>query len=392
MPAYLGGPFGPLSEQLEILGRTGNTAALKRIVEDLVQRIYNLENGVTGSIGSSSSMVQAAIDNLLKNTDFDNSVLSFTGAGSATDLAFWVRGVTAASTITDATNPKWNKVQGYLECSSVSAANDLSYNFATRIIRPGNTLFLQFLARLKDVGNASGLELTAGIWDKTTGIDDWISGSLAGDSGSTAPLVAKVGPAAATTNYGYKVVGYADGGYVLVSEEGTVVGAGALSSTNYNQITWTAVAGVTQYRIYRTTGPVLGLIAIIESGGASFNDQGVTITVSAPVPAANAPQAKTIVTNFGANLSTEWRLFKTEIKVPRGYNLSQTQSDGQWLRLGFSGLGSMPEVLIDRIGLSFGQGTWSASKDDRTTVQDIVITPVGDDFQPPQDYNNYYSL
>src|SRR5262245_46181552 len=186
----------------------------------------------------------AGIDNLLKGSDFDHSVLSYTGAGSNTNVHPWFRGVNAANPIsTAATNPLWILSNGWLQWSVTTSADDLSYRFDKRLIRPGQALYLMFNARLRDAGvSGAGIQLEAGIWDATA--NNWVSASVSGPAGQATITVTKVGPGAAATNYTYVVVAITDANEVIVSAPQTVLGAAALNATDFNQIAWALTGGV----------------------------------------------------------------------------------------------------------------------------------------------------
>jgi hypothetical protein len=319
----------------------------------------------------------AGIDNLLKGSEFDHSVLSFTGAGSNTNVHPWFRGVNAANPIsTAATNPLWILADGWLEWSLTTNADDLSYRFDKRLIRPGQRLNLMFNARLKDTGiSGAGLQLEVGIWDATA--NNWVSASVSGGPGLATITVTKIGPGGATTNYTYVVVAVTDENEVIVSAPQSVTGAAALNLTDFNQVAWQVTGGVLEYRIYRTT-PNPGLVGVVVGGGSLFNDQGAALLApNAPIPQPSGSQARVLVGSFGLRLSTRWQTVRAAFRVPRNYNFSLTAANGQWLRVGLRG-SSSAVVLVDRVGLSFSPGAWKPSFEDRLAVSDVVITPAGD--------------
>ena len=352
----------------------------------LVQRVSELEDRLRNSVQTPVT----AIANLLRVSDFDHSINSYTGAGAVDELFGWFRGVSTANPIKDAgTDPLWDKANGWIEWSSDDPAHDLSYHFPQRIIRPGRTMHLMLSARLKDAASARNISLIAGLWDESGGVQNWISDSIVGSASSLAPIVTKVGGAAAATTWKYKVVAYTEEPSLIVSTEGSVLGAAALTSTNYNAISWGDVPGATRYRVYRTSpGGNAGLIADITSGATSFNDQGVTLQAGAVPPAAAPAQAVTQQSAFGGALTTDWKVFRYVIRVPRAYNFAATGSDKQWLRLGLRG-GTPPAILIDRVGLSLSPGVWAAAPEDRLAAADTVITPIGDGGQYLGDINPF---
>jgi hypothetical protein len=325
------------------------------------------------------------IDNLLKGADFDHSVLSFTGSGSNSQAYPWFRGVNASNPVADsATNPLWIDADGLIEWSSTTDADDLSYRFDKRLIRPGQTLYLMFNARLKPGNSASAapLQLEAGIWDLTGGIDNWITASLSGGPGLSTISVTKVGPGGATTTYTYVVVAVTDENEIIVSAPQSVTGAGALNSADFNRIGWTLTGGVLEYRVYRTT-PNPGLVAIVAAGAGSFDDQGAPLLVpNAPIPQPSNSQARTRMNSIGLEIAVEWKTFRTGFRVPRSYNFSLTASTGQWLRMGLRGTSSAV-IQVDQIGLSLAPGLWMPSFEDRLAARAVVITPTGDIQQTP---------
>ena len=108
-----------------------------------------------------------------------------------------------------------------------------------------------------------------------------LHGSNGGAMGTPGtPTVTATGTTGATT-YGYKIVSIDTRSGLQTTPAGTEGtasdGNAALSATNYNAISWTAVANAVGYRVYRTTGGATqGLIAtLMGSGSTSLNDTGL---------------------------------------------------------------------------------------------------------------------
>lgn len=362
------------AEQFERVAYGGNGST--RLSVNIQRQLADLQQQQQQTV--EENQAAATIDNLLRNSDFAYSVLGYSGTGSATDLFGWVKGVSAGSVISNAsTGVRWDNTDGWLELSSNANADDLSYNFPKRVILPGQTLHLIFNAKLKEAANVSDLSVEYGIWDSSPGVDNWVNGSLVGSSADDAPIVSVVGTAG-TTTYKYVVVAVMSDNATIVSAEATVTtGAGTLTVTDYNQIAWVGVAGAVQYRVYRTTGPTVGLIASVLSGSTSFKDQGVVLQLGAVPPVSTPPQARQSVSNLSTALSTNWATFRLVLNIPSSYSLRLTQTGAQWLRLGLRG-SSVPVVLIDRIGLSTSTASWAASIEDRAASGDIDILPSGD--------------
>lgn len=359
---------------LELLSQAANKGVSADILATMEARLARLENPAAVT---KPPIPATGIDNLFINSDHDHSVLSFTGAGANDEDYKWFRGCDNTMPVkSSATNPLWNTVDGWIEWTISTVDEDLSYNFDKRLLRPGQTYYLQLNARIKDGLSAAGMELEAGFWDKTGGIDNWISASLSGGAGSSTISVTKVGPGAAATNYTYVVVANTDRKEIIVSLPATIMGAAALNTTDYNQISWIPAGGVLSYRIYRT-GPNPGLIGIVSSGSTSFNDTGGLLEANAPIPNPVASQARTKISLVTAGLSTNWVTIRLSIYIPRNYNFSLTGSDKQWFRMGLRG-SSANTLLVDRMGLSLTPGVWSPSPQDRLSDGDTVIEPTGD--------------
>ena len=106
--------------------------------------------------------------------------------------------------------------------------------------------------------------------------------TITGVAAPSAPTVTNVGTAGVTT-YSYTITAVsATGGESTASTAGTTAtGNATLSSTNYNAITWTPVAGAVSYKVYRTVGGATqGLLAT--TGSTYYFDQGAAGSGSAP--------------------------------------------------------------------------------------------------------------
>jgi hypothetical protein len=122
----------------------------------------------------------------------------------------------------------------------------------------------------------------------------------------SAPTVTPVGTAG-STSYSYKVASIgANGVWSAASTAGsTSTGNATLSTSNYNQVTWTVVAGATAYAIQRSAGGATqGLIGTATSAQATsgFNDYGIAATTytqnvtPTPSPASGVVIAKSLGT------------------------------------------------------------------------------------------------
>lgn len=100
----------------------------------------------------------------------------------------------------------------------------------------------------------------------------------------TGLAVAAQGTTGATT-YGYKVTAVAYNGETTPCAEVQITdGNATLSGTDFNRITWAAVAGATAYRVYRITGGATqGKVSEVLSTVLTLDDTGLAASGSAPV-------------------------------------------------------------------------------------------------------------
>jgi hypothetical protein len=103
----------------------------------------------------------------------------------------------------------------------------------------------------------------------------------------TGVTVSPQGTTGATT-YGYRVAAVSHAGTTMAAATATTTtGNATLSVSNFNRVSWTAVAGAAQYKVYgRTSGSEL-LIATVGAGVTSYDDTGA-VTPSGALPTAPA--------------------------------------------------------------------------------------------------------
>jgi fibronectin-binding autotransporter adhesin len=113
--------------------------------------------------------------------------------------------------------------------------------------------------------------------------------STVGLTAPSAPTVTNVGTQG-TAHYTYAIAAVnANGGSTLAANTTqTTTGNATLNGTNYNQITWTGVAGASSYNIYRTavsggSPSTVGLIGNVSATSTlTFNDTGLAETAAKP--------------------------------------------------------------------------------------------------------------
>lgn len=158
-----------------------------------------------------------------------------------------------------------------------------------------------------------------------------VSASALGVPG--APTVNVVG-AAGAASYSYRITALTVQGETTVGTAGTTAtGNAALTGSNFNRVTWTAVAGATGYRVYGRTGGSELLMATIQvttpggstkvgggvinvnASGNGFEDTG-TVTPAGAQPGANTASTYTIRVpslRQGPSGGTNWQ--KTGVSV-----------------------------------------------------------------------------
>jgi len=98
------------------------------------------------------------------------------------------------------------------------------------------------------------------------------------------PTVTPQGTTGATT-YGYRIVARNSSGVTLPGTGGTTAtGNAALSATNFNRVTWSAVTGAESYDVYGRTAA--GELFMVNTTALTFDDTG-TITPSGALPGSN---------------------------------------------------------------------------------------------------------
>lgn len=107
-----------------------------------------------------------------------------------------------------------------------------------------------------------------------------------------APTVTPTGTAG-TTEYQYQIVALdGKGGCTAASPAGvTTTGNATLDATNYNALSWTAVAGAVAYAVYGRVSGAMQLLAIVS--GTSWNDKG-TAAITPPSTLPSTPPASAL--------------------------------------------------------------------------------------------------
>lgn len=114
----------------------------------------------------------------------------------------------------------------------------------------------------------------------------------------TTPAITNQGTAG-TTTYRYRVSAVdAEGGEgVATAGFTTATGSAVLDATNFNRITWGAVAGATSYRVYGRSGTDTDVTLIAEVAGTQYDDQGAAPQAGKTVPALTSDMLRLQITS-----------------------------------------------------------------------------------------------
>lgn len=273
--------------------------------------------------------------------------------------------------------PRWDRVNGWIELGSVGAtiydcAMPLSQNF----IDQGHEYYIQILAtRRTSTALPSGIKFFCGFYDNTTGQEKFVEGS---DFTLGYNIIGQPGAAQVQ----YKVIARTSSGNEIQSNILSVNNSPAvlsLNPPNYILLNFQGSPSFLAYDIYKkeTASGNIYLIGFIRnSNDLSFIDSGqIERQVTAfPSVTGTRPKAYAETSRFAPGSPGVWVKHDLKIKIPDTYNRSLT-TDKIWFRFGLTGATTdARQVLIDRIGVSPGQGIWALSANDRLAKSLPTIT------------------
>jgi hypothetical protein len=279
-------------------------------------------------------------------------------------------------------DPDWVKASGY---ARIGGTKTIDFPLTNNPAFPGRTLFAIFIMARKSTNVAIPGRFFAGIWDNTAGQRDWLAASAFSVNAST------IGRPAATISREYFVLGRTDFGRTVGSAPAIAANAPTdasfVSGSIYVALSWSPMAGVVSYDIYRKTA---GVFHYLGSSGpsTSYFDYGVTKeTVGAYPPTDDTKQiAYAAIKNADLqNLPIDgvdpaWKLFHVVLQIPSSYNMGLT-TDKQWLRLGFdqalTGSDATRGCYIDLVSLSYVDGTFAFNPDDLKGARPSATGPNG---------------
>lgn len=171
-----------------------------------------------------------------------------------------------------------------------------------------------------------------------------------------APTVTPTG-AAGSTSYSYKITAFNAVGETAAGAAGTTgTGNATLSSTNYNALAWTAVAGATGYNIYgrKSTGFAEVYMATVYTN--AYNDTGAdTPATTKPAPADNTTggiKAKiatfTLGRQFVAGVTEGSTYYATRLyysgTIDNIHTFNASELGGGWVEVGSQDGGEIVDI------------------------------------------------
>lgn len=371
------------SDLEEMKGRAG----LMEFYEEFDDRLRLLENPATAQI------TYAASPNMLPNSHPEWSTMAYTTASVTPstvgdtnyDCYNW-RYATAATTNLSGSSssvlasghsgyaglnadaPIWDRVNGNFKLGSSTTNYDVCAPLPTNFVHPGQRFYIYFEASLAAADtDINDVEFYCGFWDDTAGQEKWIEGS------AFTPTLSLWGSEGART-LEYKILAETDTGYQILSDAvSTAVAPASLSTANHVRLNFSGAPGFIRFVIYRKDGANYYRVGEIRNSiDVQFFDMiesGDTIVPVDGYPAitTSTPKAYAVTSGFEPGETGTFAIHTMTVQVPLQYDKSVTGNNQQYFRFGLTGLvasGSEREVIIRRIAVSEGSGTWSRSPRD----------------------------
>lgn len=336
---------------------------------------FVLLNGDAGGVALEGTLTrvddnEATLSTAAQNNLPSNGVMWFGDAlaeSSANALKASGHSTFAANENTNTKIPRWDKTNGWAEIGSDTEDKfDLACPLAINFVRGGLVFYFRCIVAMRSGGTpADPVRLSVGIWDATATQKRFIESS-------NLDLDVDVVGTTGATSYKYRIIADMDDGTNIASDEVTVAnGNAALSTSNYNRLTWVNATGIQNVRIYREVGGVIKRVFTIRNGAQDFNDYGSDegeTPVSLPSAGVLRPIAYKVSGAFNPTSATDWVAVKIRLEIPSTYDTSQTTGK-QWMRIAVEGdTGSERMITLDRISLSLSDGGWQRSARDLNKI------------------------
>jgi hypothetical protein len=271
--------------------------------------------------------------------------------------------------------PRWNKPSGWMEIGGVTNKYDLFYQVPNDIIFPGQPFIFQFEAQLRTIDALpAGMQFYAEFYDNTGGQQKVIEGgsfTITDDNGNNPGVTVGV---PGSTSVNYQILARTDSGEEALSNVLNFPNAPAVfDSHNFPRVKFSGVAGFIEFEIYRQIGTTFVLqFTVRNSIDSTYSDIGnppEAFVASFPTVTTTKPRAFALTTNLVVGtLSSGFIRNALNIFVPTTYDRSVTGSGMQYLRIGLTlNTAVARQVLIRKLGLSMGDGSWARSPHDVAT-------------------------
>jgi hypothetical protein len=162
---------------------------------------------------------------------------------------------------------------------TLGAAEITGGGYAPISIPNDSTHWPNAMGGLKTNGVTEQFPVSTGPWSAPATFF-WLSDQAAQLPAPMAPSVSTHGTAGVTNNQ-YVITALNADGETTASGIGVITTANAvLNGSNYNVISWSAVASSTGYNVYKLVGSVFVFLAT--TGSTTYNDQGASTTAQTP--------------------------------------------------------------------------------------------------------------
>lgn len=246
----------------------------------------------------------------------------------------------------DATYCDWDRAKGQMR---LHGTKSMDAPFPTnRVVVPNRSVvYLGALIALRSgqIRVPADCRIYAGIWDNTVSAPrpDWVAGAPFTVTGSVR------GTPASTTERRYKVFAFTDRGYTFLSAEMAIIAApsDAAFATSDVYLTWRAIPGILEYRVYRFDVVAAKYRKLVEiaSGVNNYLDNGAILPGQSDVggyPAATNTTPRAYVATSSNEMDSlpidgieSWDALFLNIPIPSDYDVSTTTAE-QVLRMGLT--------------------------------------------------------
>lgn len=264
--------------------------------------------------------------------------------------------------------PIWDRENGTFRLGGDTTLYDIACPLPTDFVFPGQRFYVYFEASVaaSDTDIGDNQQFYCGFWDDTAKQEKWIEGS------AFTPTISVYGASGSRT-LEYKILAKTDEGTEMLSTAVSTTSAPAtLTPENHIRLSFSGAPGFIEYAIYRNDGGVYRLVHTIRNSidlqYYDMQENAGALVSGYPSVSTSTPKAYSVTTLFDPGDVGTFTPHTMTIQVPTTYNRSNTGNGQQWFRFGLTELvgasGSRREVVIRRISVSEGYGSWTRSPRD----------------------------